>query len=303
MHPFAPEEQAEGYAHVFSELEAALCEITGFAEVSLQPNSGAQGEFTGLMVIRAYHHDRGEPGRNVVLIPASAHGTNPASAAMAGMRVVVVRSSGRRQRGCRRSAGEGGRAPRPSGVPDDHVSVDARRLRGRHPRDLRHRPRARRSGVHGRRQHERAGRADEPGRDRRRRLPSESAQDVCDPSRWRWPGHGTDRRRTSPGAVSAGSSDRARRRREGDSCRLGGAVGQCKHPADLVRLHPHAGRGRVDRCDAARDPQRQLHQGATRASLSGAVFTRQRPRGPRADLRPARVQGRSASTKWMSPSG
>jgi glycine dehydrogenase len=92
MHPFAPEEQAEGYAQVFRELEAALCEITGFAEVSLQPNSGAQGEFTGLMVIRAYHHDRGQPQRNVVLIPASAHGTNPASAVTAGMRVVVVRS-------------------------------------------------------------------------------------------------------------------------------------------------------------------------------------------------------------------
>jgi glycine dehydrogenase len=92
MHPFAPEEQTEGYAHVFREFEAALCEITGFAKVSLQPNSGAQGEFTGLMVIRAYHRDRGEPGRNVVLIPASAHGTNPASAATAGMRVAVIRS-------------------------------------------------------------------------------------------------------------------------------------------------------------------------------------------------------------------
>jgi glycine dehydrogenase len=93
MHPFAPEEQAEGYAQVFRELAAALCEVTGFAEVSLQPNSGAQGEFTGLMVIRAYHGDRGQPERNVVLIPASAHGTNPASAITAGMRVVMVRSS------------------------------------------------------------------------------------------------------------------------------------------------------------------------------------------------------------------
>ena len=90
MHPFAPVEQAEGYAADLRELEAALCEITGFAAVSLQPNSGAQGEFAGLMVIRAYHRDRGEPHRDVVLIPASAHGTNPASAAMAGMRVVVV---------------------------------------------------------------------------------------------------------------------------------------------------------------------------------------------------------------------
>jgi glycine dehydrogenase len=93
MHPFAPAEQAEGYLQMFRELEAALCEITGFAEVSLQPNSGAQGEFTGLMVIRAYHRGRGQSSRDVVLIPSSAHGTNPASAAMAGMRVVVVASA------------------------------------------------------------------------------------------------------------------------------------------------------------------------------------------------------------------
>jgi glycine dehydrogenase len=93
MHPFAPDEQTEGYLQIFRELEAALCEITGFAEISLQPNSGAQGEYTGLMVIRAYHHDRGESVRDVVLIPASAHGTNPASAAMAGLRVVVVASA------------------------------------------------------------------------------------------------------------------------------------------------------------------------------------------------------------------
>jgi glycine dehydrogenase len=90
MHPFAPLDQVQGYAQVFSELQAALCEITGFAAVSLQPNSGAQGEFTGLMVIRAYHRDRGQVNRDVVLIPASAHGTNPASGAMAGLRVVVV---------------------------------------------------------------------------------------------------------------------------------------------------------------------------------------------------------------------
>jgi glycine dehydrogenase len=92
LHPFAPVEQAAGYQQVLRELEAALCVITGFAAVSLQPNSGAQGEFTGLMVIRAYHRDRGEDGRDVVLIPASAHGTNPASSVMAGMAVVVVSS-------------------------------------------------------------------------------------------------------------------------------------------------------------------------------------------------------------------
>ncbi len=90
MHPFAPARQTEGYRQVCAELEAALCEITGFAAVSLQPNSGAQGEFAGLAVIRAYHQARGEGHRDVVLIPASAHGTNPASAIMAGFRVIVV---------------------------------------------------------------------------------------------------------------------------------------------------------------------------------------------------------------------
>ena len=90
VHPFAPPETTEGYRVVFRELEAALAAITGLPAVSLQPNSGAQGELAGLMVIRAWHRDHGDGGRDVVLIPASAHGTNPASAAMAGMRVVVV---------------------------------------------------------------------------------------------------------------------------------------------------------------------------------------------------------------------
>jgi glycine dehydrogenase len=92
-HPFVPVEQTAGYQQIFAELERALAVITGFSAVSLQPNSGAQGEFAGLMVIRAYHHDRGDTHRDVVLIPASAHGTNPASAVMAGMRVVVVAST------------------------------------------------------------------------------------------------------------------------------------------------------------------------------------------------------------------
>jgi glycine dehydrogenase len=90
MHPFAPADQVQGYLQIIHELEAALCEITGFAAVSLQPNSGAQGEFAGLLVIRAYHESRGDRSRDLVLIPASAHGTNPASAIMAGYRVVVV---------------------------------------------------------------------------------------------------------------------------------------------------------------------------------------------------------------------
>lgn len=90
IHPFAPKYQTRGYHMMFNDLVDWLCEITGFADVSLQPNSGAQGEYAGLMVIRAYHESRGESHRNVALIPSSAHGTNPASAVMAGMKVVIV---------------------------------------------------------------------------------------------------------------------------------------------------------------------------------------------------------------------
>jgi glycine dehydrogenase len=90
LHPFAPPEQWHGYTDLFAALERALCDITGYDAISLQPNSGAQGEYAGLLAIRAYHRSRNQPERTVCLIPASAHGTNPASAAMAGMQVVVV---------------------------------------------------------------------------------------------------------------------------------------------------------------------------------------------------------------------
>jgi glycine dehydrogenase len=90
LHPFAPADQAEGYRELVADLERMLCAATGYAAVSLQPNAGSQGEYAGLLVIRAWHKSRGEGHRNVCLIPASAHGTNPASAQMAGMQVVVV---------------------------------------------------------------------------------------------------------------------------------------------------------------------------------------------------------------------
>jgi glycine dehydrogenase len=92
LHPFAPTAQAAGYTAMFEELERDLADITGFAAVSLQPNAGSQGEYAGLLVIRQYHLARGEAHRDVCLIPQSAHGTNPASAVMAGMRVVVVKT-------------------------------------------------------------------------------------------------------------------------------------------------------------------------------------------------------------------
>src|SRR5437899_4582649 len=90
MHPFPPPEQTRGYRQLFKQLESWLAEITGFAAVSLQPNAGSQGEYAGLLVIRAYHASRGEAHRNVCLIPTSAHGTNPASAVMAGLKVLAV---------------------------------------------------------------------------------------------------------------------------------------------------------------------------------------------------------------------
>jgi glycine dehydrogenase len=90
IHPYAPKNQTKGYQQIISELEKFLCECTGFDACSLQPNSGAQGEYAGLMCIKAYHENNGEAQRNIALIPSSAHGTNPASAVMAGMRVIVV---------------------------------------------------------------------------------------------------------------------------------------------------------------------------------------------------------------------
>ncbi len=92
IHPFVPAEYAKGYLQIVKELEQYLCEITGFAACSLQPNSGASGEYAGLLAIRGYHESRGEQDRNIILIPISAHGTNPASAVMAGYKVVVVKA-------------------------------------------------------------------------------------------------------------------------------------------------------------------------------------------------------------------
>ncbi|HRO71356.1 MAG TPA: beta-eliminating lyase-related protein, partial [Chitinophagaceae bacterium] len=92
LHPFAPHDQAEGYQYIVRELSKYLCEITAFDACSLQPNSGAQGEYAGLLTIKGYHESRGDHHRNIMLIPISAHGTNPASAVMAGMKVVVVKA-------------------------------------------------------------------------------------------------------------------------------------------------------------------------------------------------------------------
>ena len=191
----------------------ALCEITGFAAVSLQPNSGAQGEFAGLAVMRAYHQSRGEGARDVVLIPGlgARHqsGERDHGRLQGGRR----RHGAERQRRRRRSEEEGRRAREGSRGPDDHVSLDARRVRGFDPRHLRDHSPVRRPGLHGRRQHERAGRPDQPGDDRRRRVPPQPAQDVRDSARRRRSRHGPDRRGEAPRAVPARAS--AGRRSEG----------------------------------------------------------------------------------------
>ena len=109
LHPFAPPEQAQGYRRLIADLEQMLCACTGYDAVSLQPNAGSQGEYAGLLAIRAWHASRGEDHRSVCLIPSSAHGTNPASAQMAGMQVVVVQCDESRER---RSAGSAKRKPR-----------------------------------------------------------------------------------------------------------------------------------------------------------------------------------------------
>ncbi len=93
IHPFAPSDQMQGYADLFTQLESWLCEITGFDAVSLQPNAGSQGEYAGLLAIRGYHHSKGDTHRDVCLVPESAHGTNPASGVMAGMKVVPIKST------------------------------------------------------------------------------------------------------------------------------------------------------------------------------------------------------------------
>ena len=137
IHPFAPADQTQGYAELIAPLTEWLKTITGFAAVTLQPNAGSQGEYSGLLAIRAYHESRGEAHRTICLIPSSAHGTNPASAAMAGLQVVVV--------GCDRDGNIDVADLRAKA--DKHAAnlaalmvtypEHARRVRGSDPRDLR----------------------------------------------------------------------------------------------------------------------------------------------------------------------
>ncbi len=197
IHPFAPADQARGYHELVDELERCSSRSRDTTRCRCSRTQGHKVSSPGLLAIRAYHRDRGDSERDVCLIPSSAHGTNAASAAMAGLRVVVVKCDDHGNVDLDDLAGPGDRARRPTFVPDGDLPVDARCLRGRDPRHLPCRARSRRSGVSRRRQSERARRCRQAGRVRRRRVASEPAQDVLHPSRRRRP------RQSGPIAVKA----------------------------------------------------------------------------------------------------
>ena len=303
IHPFAPRDQAQGYQELFRQLEYQLAEITGFARVSLQPNAGSQGEYAGLMVIRAYHHSRGATQPHDLPHPDVGARHQPGQRGDGGHDGRAGEERRGRQHRHRRPPRQGGAAfRRPCGA-DGDVSVDARRVRVGHPRDLPDRAPARRPGLHGRRQHERAGRPLPPGRHRRRRLPPQPAQDLRHSARRRRPGHGPHRRRGAPGPVPARSSGRRPGPRRELRHDLGGPVGQRRHPADLLGLHQPAGLRRPGGVDQDRDPQRELHRDAAGAALSGAVLGAPRPGGARVHHRHARLQADApGSTSRTSPS-
>ena len=290
-HPFAPVEQMEGYQQIFRDLEAALAEITGFAAVSLQPNSGAQGEFAGLMVIRAFHLDRDDEARDVVLIPASAHGTNPASAVMAAMRVVVVAST-----------------------KEGNIDVADLRAKAAEHADRLAALMVTYPSTHGVFEesiqdicaivHQHGGQVYVDGANMNAQVgltsPAAIGADVCHlnlhktfsiPHGGGRTRHGTDRRRGTPRAVSAGPSGDPDGRPQGDSCAGRRAVEQRQHPADFLRLHQDARRERHDRGDPVCDPQCELHQVAPRAALPGALHPSERPGRARDDLRSAALEG------------
>ncbi len=259
-HPFVPVEQMEGYQHVFREVERALCEITGFAAVSLQPNSGAQGEYAGLMVIRAYHRDRGQAARDVVLIPASAHGTNPASAVMAGMRVVVVANTkegnidvadleAKANEHQERLSALMVTYPSTHGVYEESIQ-DICAIVHRHGGQV---------YMDGANMNAQVGLTS----------PAAIGADVCHlnlhktfsiPHGGGGPGMGPIGVAAHLAPYLPGHPRCQDRRRASDSRAVGRAVEQRQHPAHLVRVHQDARRQRDDGCDPLRDPERELRQ-------------------------------------------
>ena len=253
IHPFAPADQAEGYAAMIEDLAARLCEITGYDAMSMQPNSGAQGEYAGLLTIAAYHRARGDRERDICLIPVSAHGTNPASAQMAGMEVVVVAAAGngdidladftaKAEAAGDRLAAAMITYPSTHGVFEETVREVCRIT------------------------HEHGGQVYLDGANLKRDggglaprrpwcgcQPPEPAQDLLH-SPWRGrAGHGAHRGQGASGVASSGPSRDGRTERAG----FGRAVRLRLDPADLLRLYPPDGRRGPDAGDQGRDPERK----------------------------------------------
>ena len=294
MHPFAPDDQTRATARCASSSKAGWRRSPASPPSRCSRTPVRRANTPACSRSAAITQSRGEAHRNVCLIPTSAHGTNPASAVMAGFRVVPVRCL-------------------------DDGDIDLADLRAKadaHSKDLAalmvtypsthgvfettireicaDRPRARRPGLHGRREHERAGRPLPPGRHRRGCLPSQSAQDVLHSARRRRPGHGPDRRRGSIWSHFSPASPPLTSNQEPITRRPVSAapVRQREHPRHLVDVHPHDGRRRPDESDEGRDPQRQLHREAARPAFPGALQRQARPRRARMHPRSAPLQKR-----------
>jgi glycine dehydrogenase len=306
IHPFAPADQLAGYAQLNEQLCNWLSQATGYAGISLQPNAGSQGEYAGLLVIRAWHASRGESHRDICLIPESAHGTNPASAQMVGLQVVVTQcdKDGNIDLADLRAKCEA--APRPAGRNHDHLPLDLRRVRHPGQGDLRAGACARRPGLRGRRQHERAGRRGRAGPVRRRCVAPEPAQDLLHPARRRRPGRRPGLRGRGPRALPARPSQRTGPWRlwwrghraaagppqggerplggqrgavsdERGGCQLGPSGQRCG-AADQLDVHPSDGRRGPEAGHRDRHPERQLRGRAPGRRLRHPLQRRHRRR-------------------------
>ncbi len=265
IHPFAPSDQTEGYQEVIGDLCAKLCDITGYDAFSMQPNSGAQGEYAGLLTIRAYHASRGRGASRRVPDPDLGARDEPGERADGGHEGGGGGVGGERGRGPRRLPDEGRAARRqPCGLHGD-LSLDARGFRGNGARSLPDHAPARRAGLPRRREHERAGGAGAAGGLRVGRQPSEFAQDFLHPAWRRRAGDGADRGEGASGAVPAGA---AGGRGAGERRRLRVAVAA----DDLVGVLPDDGRGRTDAGDEDRDPECELHRGAAEGGVSDPLM-------------------------------
>ena len=277
LHPFAPREQARGYHALFERLEQWLCDITGYDAISLQPNSGAQGEYAGLLAIRAYHAARGEPHRKVCLIPSSAHGTNPASASMVGMEVVVTACDirgdvdvddlrAKAEKHSKNLAAVMITYPSTHGVFEEHI---------RDICDIVH-------GHGGQVYLDGANLNAQVGLSR----PGDYGADVshlnlhktfCIPHGGGGPGMGPIGVKAHLAPYPARPSRNRRQRRSGRAG-IGGAVRLGVDPDHLLHLHPDDGRRRSDARHRDRDSQRQLHRQPARSAFPGALPERQGPR-------------------------